>query len=94
MYSINVFHFNFSMPPNQMALYPNWLIVYVLRVIVPMLMLIIIGVKILLKSGREIKRAFDINNITSHSSMENIVGGMAAPSKSAVGPIWLGNRLE
>ena len=94
MYSINVFHFNFSMPPNQMALYPNWLIVYVLRVIVPMLMLIIIGVKILLKSGREIKRAFDINNVTSLSSMENIGGGIAAPSKSAVGPIWLGSQLE
>ena len=48
------------MPPNQMALYPNWLIVFVLRVIVPMLMLFIIAVKILLKYGREIKRAFDI----------------------------------
>ena len=78
------------MPPNQMALYPNWLIVYVLRVIVPMLMLIIIAVKILLKSGREIKRAFDIKGVTPPSSMENIRGGMAAPSKSAVGPILLG----
>ena len=56
------------MPPNQMALYPNWLIVYVLRVIVPMLMLIIVAVKILLKSGREIKRAFDIDDVTSLSS--------------------------
>ena len=27
-------------------------------------------------------------------SMENIGGGMAAPLKSAVGPIWLGRRLE
>ena len=26
--------------------------------------------------------------------MENIGGGMAAPSKSAVGPIWLGRWLE
>ena len=48
------------MPPNQMALYPKWLIVYVLRVIVPMLILIIIAVKILLKSGREIQRAFEM----------------------------------
>ena len=53
------------MPPNQMALYPNWLIVYVLRVIVPMLMLIIIGVKILLKNGKEIQQAFDIKDIIS-----------------------------
>ena len=58
--ALNVFYFHFRMPPNQMALYPNWLIVYVLRVIVPMLMLFIIAVKILLKYGREIKRAFDI----------------------------------
>ena len=53
------------MPPNQMALYPEWLLVYVLRVIVPMLILIIIAVKILLKSGREIQRAFDIEDVTS-----------------------------
>ena len=26
--------------------------------------------------------------------MKNIVNGMAAPSKSAVGPIWLSHRLE
>ena len=27
-------------------------------------------------------------------SMENIGGGIAAPSKSAVGQIWLGQPLE
>ena len=53
------------MQAHQMASYPNWLIVYVLRVIIPMLMLIIIAVKILLKSGREIQRAFDIKDVTS-----------------------------
>ena len=53
------------MPPNQMTRYPEWLIVYVIRVIVPMLILIIIAVKILLKSGREIQRAFDIKDVTS-----------------------------
>ena len=53
------------MPPNQMAMYPNWLIVYVLRVIVPMLMLIIIAVKILLKNGKEIQQAFDIKEVIS-----------------------------
>ena len=30
----------------------------------------------------------------SWSTMENIVGGMAALSKSAVGLIWLGRRVE
>ena len=50
----------FRLPPNQMALYPKWLIVYVLRVIVPMLILTIIAVKILLKSGREIQREFNM----------------------------------
>lgn len=53
------------MPPNEMALYPNWLIVYVLRIIVPMLMLFIIALKILLKSGKELQRAFDIKDVTS-----------------------------
>ena len=62
---IHVFNFHFRMPPNQMALYPNWLIVYVLRVIVPMLILFFIAVKTLLKSGREIQRAFYIKDVTS-----------------------------
>ena len=53
------------MPKKQMALYPEWLIVYVLRVIVPMLILIIIAVKILLKSGREIQWAFNIKDVKS-----------------------------
>ena len=48
-----------------MALYPNWLIVYVLRVIIPMLILFIIAVKILLKSGKELQRAFDIKDVIS-----------------------------
>ena len=53
------------MPPNEMALYPNWLIVYVLRVIVPMLILFFIAVKIVLKSGKEIQRVFNIKDVTS-----------------------------
>ena len=53
------------MQANQMALYPNWLIVYVLRVIIPMLMLIIIAVKILILYGKEIQREFDIKDVTS-----------------------------
>ena len=51
------------MPPNHIAVYPNWLIVYVLRVIVPMLMMIIVAAKILLKSGKEIQRAYYIKDV-------------------------------
>ena len=61
------------MSPNQMALYPNWLIVYVLRVIIPMLMLIIIALKILLKSGKEIQREFDIKDVITSLNLFSIV---------------------
>ena len=53
------------MPPNQLALYPNWLIVYFFRIIVPMLMLIIVAVKILMKSGKEIQRAYYIKDVVT-----------------------------
>ena len=39
-------------------------------------------------------KILDYPNHTLLLSMENIGGGMAAPSKSAVGPIWLGHRLK
>ena len=61
------------MQANQMALYPNWLIVYVLRVIIPMLMLIIIALKILLKSGKEIQREFDIKDVITSLNLFSIV---------------------
>ena len=49
------------MAPNEMALYPNWLILYVLRIIIPMLILVIVALKILIKSGRDIQREFDVD---------------------------------
>ena len=54
-------YFNFSMPPNIMALYPNWLILYVLDNVIPMIMLLLGALKILIKSGRDLQRAFDID---------------------------------
>ena len=54
-------YFNFSMPPNEMALYPNWLILYVLRIVIPMIMLVLVALKILIKSGKDLQRAFDID---------------------------------
>ena len=62
------------MPPNQIALYQNWLIVYVFRIIVPMLMLIIVAVKVLLKSGKEIQRACYIKDVvTSLTDLISII---------------------
>ena len=54
-------YINFRLPPNEMALSPNWLILYVLRIVIPMLMLGLVALKILIKNGRDIRRAFDID---------------------------------
>ena len=40
------------------------------------------------------EKSFSIEMPHLPPTMENIGGGMAGPSKSAVGPIWLGRRLE
>ena len=54
-------YFNFSIPPNEMALYPNWLILYVLQIVIPMIMLVLVALKIVIKSGKDFQRAFDID---------------------------------
>ena len=43
------------------------------------------------KKGR--RKIWKANGVTGEL-MENIGGGMAAPSKSAIGQIWLGWRLK
>ena len=60
------------MAPNEMALYPNWLILYVLRIIIPMLILVIVALKILIKSGRDIQREFDIDLTPSINIMAEL----------------------
>ena len=60
------------MPPNEMALYPNWLIIYVLRIVIPMLMLVLVALKILIKNGRDLQRAFDIDLTPSFSRGSSI----------------------
>ena len=50
------------MPPNQMALHPNWLIMYVIQIILPMLMLVVPAIKILIKHGRDFQIAFDMES--------------------------------
>ena len=47
-----------KLPPKEMSIYPNWLIIYVSKIIIPMLMIVTIALKILLKSGRGLRRAF------------------------------------
>ena len=60
-YALIHMYFNFSIPPNEMALYPNWLILYVLRIVIPMIMLVLVALKIVIKSGKDLQRAFDID---------------------------------
>ena len=47
-----------KLSPKEMSIYPNWLIIYVSKIIIPMLMMVTIALKILLKSGRGLRRAF------------------------------------
>ena len=68
-----LFHINFRLPPNEMALYPNWLILYVLRIVIPMLMLGLVALKILIKNGRDLQRAFDIDLTPSFYSKVPII---------------------
>ena len=60
-YALIHMYLNFSIPPNEMALYPNWLILYVLRIVIPMTMLLLVALKILIKSGKDLQRAFNID---------------------------------
>ena len=39
-----------------MAMYPNWLILYIKQIILPMVVMVIIALKILLKFGRDLQR--------------------------------------
>ena len=52
------------MAPNEMALYPNWLILYVLRIIIPMLILVIVALFELL-AGPEGGKVHSIGTIST-----------------------------
>ena len=47
-----------KLAPNEMSIYPNWLIIYINKIIIPMMMVVTIAVKILVKSGHGLQRAF------------------------------------
>ena len=53
---INIFFS--STLPNEMAIYPNWLILYINKIVVPVVLLVIIALKILMKYGRDLQREF------------------------------------
>ena len=63
-----------------MALYPNWLILYFLQVIIPMLMLIVTALKILLKNGKVMLREQLGINIYNPKSSPKHVPQSAKPS--------------
>ena len=54
---VYLFH-SMKLAPNEMSIYPNWLIIYINKIIIPMMMMVTIAVKILVKSGRGLQRAF------------------------------------
>ena len=66
-----------SMLPNEMAMYPNWLILFVNKIVLPMVMLVIAALTILLKYGRDLQREFwtyfKISNCFNITRKTNIV---------------------
>ena len=48
----------FRLTPNQLALYPNWILLYFLKIILPMLVMVAVASKILIKNGKELRREF------------------------------------
>ena len=49
---------HYRIPPNQLAVYPNWLTAYFLQIAVPMLGMVSIAFKIMLKNGKDLRREF------------------------------------
>ena len=57
--NLMVYHFySMKLAPNEMSIYPNWLIIYINKIIIPMMVMVTIAVKILVKSGHGLQRAF------------------------------------
>ena len=44
--------------PSEMAIYPNWLILYINKIVVPVVLLVIVALTILMKYGRDLQREF------------------------------------
>ena len=50
--------FLFRLTPNQLVVYPNWILLYLLKIILPMLVMVAAASKILIKNGKELRREF------------------------------------
>ena len=48
--------YSFSLPQDQLAKYPAWLIVFLCQIILPMFGVVIIAIKIIVKSGKLMRR--------------------------------------
>ena len=48
--------YSFSLPRDQLAKYPAWLIVFLCQIILPMFGVVIIAIKIIVKSGKLMRR--------------------------------------
>ena len=51
-------YFFYRIPSDEYAIYPNWLALYFLQIIIPMLGMVVIAMKILVKNGRDLQREF------------------------------------
>ena len=55
-YNHHLINFFFSLPPAQLAKYPAWLIVFLGKIILPMIGMVIIAIKIIMKNGKDMSR--------------------------------------
>ena len=46
----------FRLPPDQLAEYPAWLIVFLSQIILPMIGFVVIAIKIIMRNGRDMSR--------------------------------------
>ena len=54
--------YSFSLPQDQLAKYPAWLIVFLGKIILPMIGVVIIAIKIIMKNGKDIsQKLFGVN---------------------------------
>ena len=50
--------FIFRISPDQFGKYPAWLIIYISQIILPMMGMFAIALKIILRSGKDMRREF------------------------------------
>ena len=68
-------YFPFSLPPDKLVEYPAWLIVFLSQIILPMIGVVIIAIKIIMKNGKDMSREllgvnFQSTNLLPNNSLE------------------------